>query len=245
MRNGNEEGMSTRKVTRHEMKHDEFVTGVGQATIWIEEHWPKVVAGLGGVVVLGLLVYGGWVWRTSKAMAGEAALSGVETAFSASVGAGDAPHAYPTVNAKYGAVKDLADAVIAGHGSTPAGERARYYRALALFEMGDLAGARADLQAFVDRNPSHFLAGHAQRKIAETYEREANYGEACERYRKLGDAPPPGFPVEAVLFDLARCESERGKPQEAAAACRRIVTEFPDCAYVSDARALLTELGLS
>jgi TolA-binding protein len=237
--------MRTRKVTRHEIKHDEFVTGVGQATIWIEEHWPKVLISIGGVAALGLLLYGGWAWRASKARAGEAALAAVETAFSATVGAGDGASSYPTSSAKYGAVKDLADAVIAGHGSTPAGERARYYRALALFEMGDLAGARGDLQAFVDRNPGHFLAGHAQRKIAETYEREANYGEACERYRKLGDSPPPGFPVEAVLLDLARCESERGNPQEAASACRRIVNEFPDCAYVPDARALLSELGLS
>lgn len=235
--------MRTRKVTRHEIKHDEFVTGVGKATIWIEDHWAKVLLAIGGVAGLALLLYGGWAWRESRATAGEAALAAVETAFSANVGAGDAANSYPTSSAKFGAVRDLADAVIAGHGSTPAGERARYFRALAMFEMGDLAGARRELEAFADRNPGHFLVGHAQRKIAETYEREGNHAEACERYRKLGDTPPAGFPAETALFDLARCEAARQNPAEAAAACRRIVSEFPDCAYVADARAMLTDLG--
>jgi len=235
--------MRTRKVTRHEVKHDEFVTGVGQASIWIEDHWRKVLLAIGGVVGLAALVYGGWVWRASRAEAGEVALAAVETAFSAEVGAGESANSYPTSSAKFGAVRDLADVVIAGHGSTPAGERARYYRALALFEMGDLPGSRRELEGFVDRNPGHFLAGQAERKIAETYEREGNLAEACDRYRKLAETTPAGFPPEIVLYDLARCEAARGNPQEAAAACRRIVSEFADSGYAADARALLTELG--
>lgn len=237
--------MSTRKVTRHEMKHDEFVSSVGQATLWVEHHWLRIVMAAGAAAVAILIGYGIWAWRDSRLVAGEAALASVERAFDAPIGAAGGPgtESFPTAAAKYQAVRERADKVIAEHGSTPAGERARYLRALALFEGGDVAAARQALEEFLDRNPRHFLAAAVKRKIAETYEREKNFDAACERYRALAESPVAELPAEAALLDTARCENARGHREDAVAAYRRIVNEYPDSPYAADARALLLELG--
>ena len=233
-----------RKVTRHDMKHDEFVSTVGRITIWAEENLMTLVWAAMGLLVTVALGYGVWAWREHRQIQGETALSAVEQAFTADVGevAVGGAETFPSEREKYQAVVERADEVIREHGSTAAGERARYYRGLALFESGQLVEAREALEAFVARDPDHFLAPLARRKIAETYEQEGDLEAACERYRDLTTVSAPEFPTELAYLDLGRCLFARGERDGAAEAYRSLLDEFPDSAYAGEARNKLLDI---
>ena len=47
------------------------------------------------------------------------------------------------------------------------------------------------------------------------------------------------LPVDGVLMQLADAYTKAGKPQDARAAYKRVVDEFGDSAYISDARQRL------
>ena len=236
---------SRHRITRHDMKQDEFVSTVGRITRWAEENVKLIAVWVGGVLATVVLVFGFWAWRENRFMAGEAALSGAVEAYAANVGAEGTSttlETFPTRDEKYRAVLERADEVIRDHGSTPSGERARYYRGLALFETGDRVGARAALEEFVDRNARSFLAPHARRKIAIIDESEGNLQQACDSYRELTDVDVLEFPTEMALIDLGRCLRESGSTAEAIEAYQRIVDDYPGSTYASDAQQRLQEL---
>ncbi len=78
--------MSKRKVTRHEIKHDEFVSAVGRIAIWAEENLMLLVWSAGGLLVAVGIVYGIWSWREGRLLQGEAAFLEVRTAYEGTVG---------------------------------------------------------------------------------------------------------------------------------------------------------------
>lgn len=235
--------MGTRKITRHEMKQDEFVSTVGRLTLWAEDHLAQIGWAAGGLVAAAALVLGVWSWRTSRALAGEAALAGVVEAYAASVGeAGGASESFPSRDAKFRAVLERADAVLRAQGSSPVAERARYYRGLALFELGQMADARQALQDFADRNRGSFLAPHARRKLAAIDEREGNLAQACDTYRQLTEVQVAEFPPELALIDLGQCLTASGAPDGAAEAFRKVIDQYPDSTYAADAQQRLLEL---
>jgi len=144
--------MTARKITRHDMKHDEFVSFVGRITIWAEENLMTLVWGAAGILVTFGVGYAAWSWRDHTQIEGETALAQVELAFAATVGetaAAPGTESFATADEKYQTVLERADAVVEDHGSTKAAEVARYYRGLAYFEMGELEQARVHLEARV------------------------------------------------------------------------------------------------
>jgi tetratricopeptide (TPR) repeat protein len=238
--------MGTRRITRKEMKQDEFVSTVGQMTRWVEDHMTKLLWGAAGLVVIILLGYAIWSWRARQAMEGHAALSVVVETYAAPVGSA-APATpgeitYATAEEKFRTVMAQADEVIEEHGSTDAGPLARLYRGLAAFELGEAQTARSDLGQFLGSNPSHFLAPQVQRKLAELDERDGNLERACATYRELTERPTPGLPTELSLLDLGRCLAAQGQRQESSATYQRILDEFPDSVYTTEARESLLKL---
>ena len=59
-----------RKVTRHDMKHDEFASSVGRIILWAEENMMTVVWAVMGVLVTVALGYGVWAWREHRQIQG-------------------------------------------------------------------------------------------------------------------------------------------------------------------------------
>jgi TolA-binding protein len=231
--------MSRARVTRHEMKHDEFVSTIGRATRWAEDHWRQMALALGAAVLVTLIATGVVWWRQRRNLQAEAALGAVTEAYHADLGAAAGDPSFPTDADRSRAVIERADEVIESYGSTPAGERARYYRALSLYRDGEVEEAARELDRFVERYPDHFLAAFARWKRAQIREQQGDLAGACEGYRALLDAQVPEFPSELAYLDLGRCLERSGQPGEAAATYRRLLEAYPESPYAADARQRL------
>lgn len=238
--------MSTRKLTRKEMKQDEFVSTVGRITLWVEEHLSTLLWGAAAVVVVVALGYGFVSWRTSRAMEAHGALSVVVETYSAPVGSvvpeNPGQATFATAEDKFRTVLLLADGVIQKHGSSDAGQLARLYHGLAAFELEENETARDDFETFLAGNASHFLAPQARRKLAEMDERAGNLDQACDAYRQLTRQASAVLPEELSLLDLARCLAAKGEREESGATYQRILDDFPGSVYVTEARNSLQKL---
>jgi TolA-binding protein len=79
--------------------------------------------------------------------------------------------------------------------------------------------------------------------VAEALAAQSKYEQAIQVLTELsGDRNGP-LPVDGVLMQLARTCAKAGKTQDARAAYKRIVDEFPESGYVPEARQQLTLLG--
>ncbi len=238
--------MSTRKLTRKEMKQDEFVSTVGRITLWVEENLTTLLWGAAAVVVVVALGYGFVSWRAGRAMEAHGALSVVVETYSAPVGSAlpqnPGQATFATEEDKFRTVLLLADGVIQNHGSSDAGQLARLYRGLAAFELEENEAARADFETVLAGNASHFLAPQARRKLAEMDERAGNLDQACDAYRQLTQQASAVLPEELSLLDLARCLAAKGEREESGATYQRILDDFPASVYVTEARNLLEKL---
>ena len=238
--------MGTRRLTRKEMKQDEFVSTVGKLTQWLEEKLHYVLWGAAGLVVLILAGFGLWSWQSAQEMRGQAALAALVETYGADAGSDAAglPGAptFATDQDKYRAVLVQAEQVMEEHGSTEAGEVGRFYRGLAHFELGSSDDARADFEEFQRRNPGHFLAPQARRKLAEVEERDGNLEAACNHYQALTESPARALPEEQSLIDLGRCLARKGDRTASSATYQRILDEFPDSIYATEARDSLSKL---
>src|SRR5262245_23915773 len=54
---------TTRRISRQEMKHDEFVDTMGRLSLWMEQNWQQAATVAAGVVVVAIAAFGvsGWL----------------------------------------------------------------------------------------------------------------------------------------------------------------------------------------
>lgn len=69
-----------------------------------------------------------------------------------------------------------------------------------------------------------------------------DFDKAIEEYKKITLEKPKIFPWEIAILRMAVCYKEMGKKDDAILALRRIVGEFPNSPYTSDAEELLNRL---
>ncbi|MGQ9618494.1 MAG: tetratricopeptide repeat protein [Candidatus Aminicenantia bacterium] len=74
------------------------------------------------------------------------------------------------------------------------------------------------------------------------YKSMGELNKAIEEYKKIVNNKPKNFPFEIALLRIAICYKELGKKEEAIINLRRIIGEFPDSPYFSEAESLLQRL---
>src|SRR5689334_17843275 len=127
--------MAARRITRKEMKRDEFVTAMGRITVWLEEHAREALilaAVLAAAAVGSVFFYQFLAQREEKASALLA--RGVETLHAPVQGAvapatGGGP-SFGSSDEKNRAVVDQMDALLQTYPRSRAGRLALYYKGL-------------------------------------------------------------------------------------------------------------------
>lgn len=243
--------MSRHRLTRQEIKHDEFVSGVARVALWLEDHPRRVLAGA-AVIVAGLLLgLGGhavWRARQEKALA---AFADVDRRYHAPVkGEQDAVFqrptpgvSYATPEEKFTAVIEAADSVLKRFGSGPAARQTLYYKALSLRALGRYDEATAAFKDLLGRRVPPLPRALAQVALAETYEMAGRWEEAASAYKSLFDAASAPFPRELALLGEARCLEHQQKVDEARALYRKVVEGYPGSPYVAEAEDRLRQTG--
>ncbi len=74
------------------------------------------------------------------------------------------------------------------------------------------------------------------------YKGMGNFDKAIEEYKKITLEKPKDFPWELAILKMAYCYKEMGKREDAILALRRIIGEFPNSPYFTEAEDLLGRL---
>lgn len=236
--------MTARKhLTRHEMKQDELVSWMTRAIVYVEENSSQVLMGIGGLVVVILLILGATSWVTSRTEDAYARLAQVQEVVRTPLAMEVEPgvEAFATASERAQRVLDAADAMLADYSSGDAANWARYYRAVALLELGRAEEAAAAAEKLGQVGDS-LLGGLAMMLAGQAEEALSNLQAAADNYARAATFQSSGFPPELALIGEGRCLDSMGRTAEAVEAYQKVLDLYPDSPLASRASRKLQEL---
>lgn len=234
---------------RHQLKENDFVKTAAAVTRAVRENRNTVALGLVAVIVVGGAI-GGWMfWRTHRANEAGALLGVAMATAQAPItpapslpGAKQTPGTFPTEQARAEATIKLLTQAADAYPNTDEGIAARYQLGSELLSVGRVDEAQAAFEK-VAASGSSLYAQLARLGQAEAFMAAGKTDDAIKIYTELAAARDSALPVDGLLMELARASQKAGKAQDARAAFKRVVDEFPDSTYAADARQQLAALN--
>jgi TolA-binding protein len=129
--------------------------------------------------------------------------------------------------------------------STDAGLYARYQEGVTYMALGNPTQASATYQQVIDRDGNGIYGQMARLGLAEAQARSGQYDQAIKTFQELSQRKDGPLPVDGILMQLGRAYRDAGKRTEAQQTFNRIVEEFPESPYNSDAKRELDTLKAS
>ena len=130
-----------------------------------------------------------------------------------------------------------------GYPGSDAGITARYRLAASLAELGRYAEAEQRYQEVVQKTSAKNIYHYTARLgVGESQLAQAKGDAAVATFRDLAADTNSTLPVDAVLMQLGRAALIVGKKEDATRAFTRVVDEFPQSLYVSEAKEKVAEL---
>ena len=125
--------------------------------------------------------------------------------------------------------------VITEYPGTPAGASAYLLLADAQKAEKKFSEANATLQAFLDKNPKHELAGTARLAMAGNLEALGKKDEALTTYQRLAASEPRAFTAPVALFSQIHLLKEKNQIEEARRVCETILTQYRESRFAAEA----------
>ncbi|HEX2251786.1 MAG TPA: tetratricopeptide repeat protein [Thermoanaerobaculia bacterium] len=239
------------RLTRKEIKRDEFVEALERSAGFVERNARILVASAVAAAVLVLAGLGAWLWvgsRTTKA--NEVLTQALET-YSAPIdpAAGEAEGSeaeanadepsFPDVATRRARAKELFQQVRDGYGMTDPADVAAVYLGQIAAEEGQPDEARRLWESFLDDHGDHILAGEVRVNLFNLSREQGRHDEvAAELEAMLAAAPDDRvLPGDVVLNELATTYEAMGRGDEARDTWQRLVEEYPQSALASAARS--------
>jgi len=120
---------------------------------------------------------------------------------------------------------------------SPLGERADYFRALALVGKQDHAAAAERLAALLDKFPEGQFVEHARLLLAQCHRRTGALEQAASQYRRLLKSASTRYLPE-VMLGLAETLQQQGHPAMAGKTLDQLLERFPDSPLIPSAQLL-------
>jgi TolA-binding protein len=245
-----------KSTERHKLKENEFARTVAHARDVLATRQRDIVAGV-TLVIVALAAVGGYVWwrsvqdaRANDSLAGALAIYEAPVVPLAAPAPGSPapvaqPGTYTTEESKLQAALPRFLETADRYPKADAGVAARYHAAAILAQLGRYAEAEQRYQEVVDRAGERIYARTARLGIADTQVAQGKYDSAIAIYTELSRDTTSQIPVDSVLMQLGRACARAGRKEEATRAFDKIVKEFPQSLYLSDARRELEEVRKS
>lgn len=229
------------RLTRKEIKRDEFVEALETSVGWVEQNSKLLIAG--GVAVLLLIAagFGIFFWLEARSTSASAALDDALEAHRAPVGEaaadldeGDVGFADETARRERS--KELFQAVVDDYGSSDPAAVARVFLGQIAAEEGDLDRARELWTDSVDSLGDEVLLADQVRVNLIHLERQQGGSEAVaiRLEEMIADEERP-LPGDLVLWELAATYEDLGRDDDAEATYRRLTEEYPASAFAAQA----------
>jgi hypothetical protein len=243
-----------KSTERHKLKQNEFERTVAQARDAIAERQRELTTAIVAVVAV-LVVAGGFFgWRASRNSKATTLLASALAVAEAPVIAppppapGSAPPiqqpgTYRTDRERAEAALPKLQAAADAYPGTEAGITARFRLAATLAELGRNSEAEQRYQEVVDKTSSRNIYHYtAQLGVGEVRMAQGKAADAMATFQALATDSNSQLPVDGVLMQLGRAALVAGKKDDASRAFNRVVEEFPQSPYVTEAKEKLTEL---
>ena len=153
------------------------------------------------------------------------------------------PGTYRTERERLEAALPRLQAAADAYPDSDAGLTARYRLAASLAELGRFAEAEQRYQEVVQKAGSGSIYKQTARLgVGEAQLAQGKGDAAMATFKELSSDTNSHLPVDGVLMQLGRAALIAGKKDEATRAFTRVVDEFPQSLYASEAKEKLAEI---
>ena len=232
----------SQRLSRKEIKRDEFMESIGGALSWVQDHSRMLLAGAAAVVAVLILVviYLGYADRREKRA--DSALAKAMQVYQSAVDPvaanPDDPKSptFPSTGARSQRAAELFQGVMDDFGSSEAAGIATAYMAQISMADGNAAEARANWEEFLAKSSDHMLTTEVQINLMALDRAEGRGDELVTRLRAMLSGPDEGLPADLLWYQLALTLEGLDRDGEAREAYQRIVDDFPRSSYAPVAR---------
>lgn len=229
------------RLTRKEIKRDEFASAVGRSVEYAESHGKTIAIAIGAVLLLGALWFGVSSYLKSRNAKANDALAYAMKVYEAPIDqAAPKPDdpltpSFASQEAKRAKSKELFTEIRDDYGSVDAADVAGVYLGQIAAQEGDLKAARELWTDFVDDHRDHLLASEVQLNLMELDRQEGKAADVATRIRGLLEQSQPPLPQDVLYHELGKTLEQLGQTKEAVDAYQKIVDEFPRSPYQGEA----------
>jgi tetratricopeptide (TPR) repeat protein len=225
---------------RRDLKRDKFVDEVGSLTTRARENQSLLVMATAVVVVVALIGYGIYFYRSNREQKAQGALGTAITAIDSPLVQPGTPNPdakYKTDPERTAAAEAMFRDVQKNYSGTNAADVANIYLARISASKNDPTTARKLLSDFISDHPKHLLVGAARYSL---FQLRIGNGEApqvvIELNAELAKTADQALPPDTLLELLAQAYDAQGNSEKSKETYRRITTQFPDSPYAIDAQ---------
>jgi tetratricopeptide (TPR) repeat protein len=226
------------KITRRDMKRNDLAETVGKTVDYVSHHRRGVTEGIAIAAGVVLLVGGIFAWRAYvAAVAGRELSAGLEilaTPIAGQPAAAGVGKTYPTAQERERQAEPHLKRA-ASHPATAAGRAATVILAA---RDSNSAGGAESLQR-VAREARAEIAAAAEIDAARLLASQGKTTEAVDRLKRAIESSDVRAPKDALLFALGEIYEKAGQTADARATFQRLVNDYPNSPYRTDARAKL------
>jgi TolA-binding protein len=237
-----------KRTERRHLKENELQALARQARETFEERRRETTAILTVLVIAGIVGLGYYAWHERRQAKAHALLAQALAVRDARIGPPPAAGT-PSSGLSFATERERAQAALAkfkaaadAYPSTDAGIYARYQEAASQMTLGSPTQAVAIYQQVIDRAGNGIYGQMARLGLAEAQARAGQYDQAINTFKELSQRKDGPLPVDGILMQLGRTYLEAGKRSDAQQTFNRLVEEFPESPYTSDARRELENL---
>jgi outer membrane protein assembly factor BamD (BamD/ComL family) len=228
-----------RRLTRKQIKKDEFISLVDRGIHWMGGNWRQAAMGLGAVLGVALVYWGVTALLGSRKDAAAHAVAQALESYDAPVGNAAQPDAkikFATDAERLAAAEKAFQAVKSRYWLTPQVSVAELFLARIAADRGDQAQAVRLLGEITSHRSSDPVVRLAMLDLIRIRVAKGEGMQLVKELESMAAGKDPRLPRDAALYQLARVWEQVGKPEEASKLYRKLVEDFPDSPYRPDAQ---------
>jgi TolA-binding protein len=231
-----------KRTERHHLKKNEVETFARRARETIDARPRETGVIVAIVIVVAVAAVGYFGWHEHVQGKAHALLAEAMTVQDARIGPPPAPGTpanglyFPTERERAQAALTKLKIAADAYPSTDAGIYARYQEASTALMLGSPTQAVAAYQQVIDKAGEGFYGQMARLGRAEAQARSGQYDQAITTFKELAQRKDGPLPVDGILMQLGRTYLDAGKRADAQQTFNKIVEEYPESPFTSDAR---------
>jgi len=237
-----------KSTERHHLKENELNKLARQARETVGARRSETTTLIAVVAVVGVLALGYFGWRERVQTRAHGLLAEAMAVADARVGPPPAPGTpagglyFPTERERSQAALTKFKIAADAYPSTDAGIYARYQEAATSLALGSTPGAISAYEQVSKEAGDGFYGQMARLGLAEAQARAGQFDSAINTFKELAQRKDGPLPVDGILMQLGRTYVDAGKRADAQQTFSKLVEEYPESPFTSDAKKELDAL---